>query len=234
MNIDYIELTDMTLVTDEKGNVKRIENTNNTKDILIAENKVESLEDTISELETKLNKSKVGFYLIMLIVSLLLGGLSLSISFLGISTSLLPNCLVISELGLTCLVGSMAFFTVGFEQISDLKKIHSEKKGLKKTIAVLKDRLDEERKELERIKSAKLTPTETKISQITHLEETRELLKFKKYLVAMKYYSTKLAKLKRMNKKDELEEYLSMLDNPEIETDINMILSRTPEQNKNS
>ena len=149
MNIDYIELTDMTLVTDEKGNVKRIENTNNTKDILIAENKVESLEDTISELETKLNKSKVGFYLIMLIVSLLLGGLSLSISFLGISTSLLPNCLVISELGLTCLVGSMAFFTVGFEQISDLKKIHSEKKGLKKTIAVLKDRLDEERKELE-------------------------------------------------------------------------------------
>lgn len=83
MNIDYIELTDMTLVTDEKGNIKRIENTDNTKDILIAENKVESLEDTISELETKLDKSKFGFYLIMLIVSLLLGGLSLSISFWG-------------------------------------------------------------------------------------------------------------------------------------------------------
>ena len=32
MNIDYIELTDMTLVTDEKGNIKRIENTDNTKD----------------------------------------------------------------------------------------------------------------------------------------------------------------------------------------------------------
>lgn len=234
MNIDYIELTDMTLVTDEKGNVKRIENTDNAKDILIAENKIESLEETINELETKLNKSKFGFNLIALIASLLLGGLSLSISFWGISISLLPNCLVISELGLTCLVGSMAFFTMGFEQILELKKTYSEKKGLKKTIAVLKDRLDEERKELERIKSAKSTPIETKTSQITHLEETRELLKFKKYLVAMKYYSTKLAKLKKMNKKDELEEYLSMLDNPEIETDINMILSRTPEQNKNS
>ena len=230
MNIDYIELTDMTLVTDEKGNIKRIENTDNTKDILIAENKVE---DTISELETKLDKSKFGFYLIMLIVSLLLGGLSLSISFWGISASLLPNCLVISELGLTCLVGSIAFFTMGFEQILELKKIYSEKKGLKKTIAVLKAHLDGKRKELERIKNAKLTPIETKTSQITHIEETRELLKFKKYLVAMKYYSTKLAKLKRMNKQ-ELEEYLSVLDNPEIETDINMILSRTPNPNKNS
>ncbi|CDF11746.1 unknown [Mycoplasma sp. CAG:776] len=233
MNIDYIELTDMTLVTDEKGNIKRIENTDNTKDILIAENKVESLEDTISELETKLDKSKFGFYLIMLIVSLLLGGLSLSISFWGISASLLPNCLVISELGLTCLVGSIAFFTMGFEQILELKKIYSEKKGLKKTIAVLKAHLDGKRKELERIKNAKLTPIETKTSQITHIEETIELLKFKKYLVAMKYYSTKLAKLKRMNKQ-ELEEYLSVLDNPEIETDINMILSRTPNPNKNS
>ena len=86
---------------------------------------------------------------------------------------------------------------------------------------------------MERIKNAKLTPIETKTSQITHIEETRELLKFKKYLVAMKYYSTKLAKLKRMNKQ-ELEEYLSVLDNPEIETDINMILSRTPNPNKNS
>ena len=34
--------------------------------------------------------------------------------------------------------------------------------------------------------------------------------------------------------KQELEEYLSVLDNPEIETDINMILSRTPNPNKNS
>ena len=118
-------------------------------------------------------------------------------------------------------------------EILELKKIYSEKKGLKKTIAVLKAHLDGKRKELERIKNAKLTPIETKTSQITHIEETRELLKFKKYLVAMKYYSTKLAKLKRMNKQ-ELEEYLSVLDNPEIETDINMILSRTPNPNKNS
>lgn len=232
MNIDYIELTDMTLVTDEKGNVKRIENTDNTKDILIAENKIESLEDTISELETKLNKSKFRFDLILLIVSLLLGGLSLSASFWEISTSLLPDYLVISILGLTRLVCSMNFFTISFREILDLKKIHSEKKELKKTISVLKERLDEERKKLEKILSVKSTPIETKISQITHLEETRELLKFKKYLLAMKYYSTKLAELKRMDKQ-ELEEYLSLLNSPEFETDINMILSRTPKQNKN-
>lgn len=235
MNIDYVELNDMALVTDENGRLKKIENTDNTKDILIAENKVESLEEAISELETKLVVDKYIYRsgLRLLIATLILEGVTLYLSFVVISTSLLPKGLITSPNELAFTVLPIPIFILNFKLIQNIKRICTERKGLKKTIALLKERLGKERKELERIKSAKSTLVETKTSQITHLEETKELLKFKKYLVAMKYYSTKLAELKRMDKKHELEEYLSLLNNPEMETDINMILSRTPEQNKN-
>ena len=58
MNIDYIEIKEKVLVTDEHGKTKEIKAMNNTKDILIQENKVENLKNLILELESEKRRNK--------------------------------------------------------------------------------------------------------------------------------------------------------------------------------
>lgn len=206
MNIDYIEIKEKVLVTDEHGKTKEIKAMNNTKDILIQENKVENLKKLILELESEKRRNKEDrrwLYWVGIIITGLLALFSGQLCYLSIGSKD-----ILAVLFYIFATTMFSGYTIVLGLV--LKKQHDKLKNIQATLTELKDQYFDEKYYLDVLHFRSLELEQQAVFKITHLEDQQELLKFKKYLLALKELKKKMAKYQRLFEKNELEGYLAL------------------------
>lgn len=155
MNISFVYSGDKAVVTDDEGNIRKVEYRDNLEDILSQENLVEELEDKISKLEERKNKdiefidsNKPNF------LKTFLGSLAVCSGIL-----FLPFILFIGDWPVIyeftgSLIGSASFITVFYELI--FRRNYKERKkiinGITRQIGYLNEELEKQREKLQSLK----------------------------------------------------------------------------------
>lgn len=219
MNIDYIETKEISFATNEEGKVKQIEPADKTVEILIEENKIEWLESLKEQIKEKKDACYVpGIEIFMKCLAAFFGTSIFLVLFL-MASSWIQIILILCCLGLTVAITPIAI-------ISDLKEKKNQCKNLEQLLKIVEDRYQEEKEKLAILSKTakKIEPQEKKIIS---LEEKEELLKRKKYLLAIKLLSLKMHKLEKLDQK-KLEAYLGKkLQNKEVENIMIDMMNKT-------
>ena len=229
MNTNYIKTKEAAYVTDDAGKMKEIPMTNMTQILLVEENKEESLRNLMRELEQELKELKkdkigltkfcTGIYFLIFPVIVVLTSLVLAS----------PTSSLMDKIGgIGILVSGTGLFYLGVESIRDIKEHNRKKQDLNETLMLVRTLYNKQAQELRELRDIKATPIKTENVEIIHINEKRELLKFQKYLLALKLVSKRLEEYKKLYETNHLERYLNSqgLDR-EIKEAIIDVMSRT-------
>lgn len=130
--------------------------------------------------------------------------------------------------GIGILVSGTGLFYLGVESIRDIKEHNRKKQDLNETLMLVRTLYNKQAQESRELRDIKATPIKTENVEIIHINEKRELLKFQKYLLALKLVSKRLEEYKKLYENNQLEKYLNSqgLDR-EIKEAIMDVMSRT-------
>ena len=193
MNKEITFINGNTIVEDEKGNKKEIENSTNLNDILIQENIVESLDnkemqlnEDISNKQKKINESKKGskslgyIYIIMSILTPLIS--YMLFDYIGGSKAILENLgnLSFTEL-MTIFLSSIEIIGMGIvykEEKDNTKTLEKELSGLETELEYVRKDLELQREQLNKLNEEKtlIDNSDSKELRIEKVNDEEQLM----------------------------------------------------------